>query len=294
MRHAVVAPIFIVGCPRSGTSILYKKMATHPDLAWFLKSSRKFPRSILLSRLAALRTRSTRPREAGAIWRRFAKGLRDDDSLRREDVTPAARRYFHDVLATQMRLFDKPRFLAKHPRNGLRMDHFQEIFPDAVFLHIVRNGFAAAHSIYQCRVRAGDEHRYWDIKPPGWRELLDLPPVTACALQWQKTMAFIRESGQRLPVGQYCEVRYEDFTAAPQDALLRIGAACHLEWEPAHLARIVADVGSRDHKWRESFSPDQIAELDAVIGADGMADTKGANPAGLSFDVGRVSSSTPH
>jgi len=34
MNPEVHRPIFIMGSPRSGTGILYRTMARHPDLAW--------------------------------------------------------------------------------------------------------------------------------------------------------------------------------------------------------------------------------------------------------------------
>jgi len=265
MPRDIVKPVFIVGCSRSGTSLLYQRLAMHPDFAFFYKWSRKFPTSMWLSRFASLYVKDPRPKEAGAIWRKFARG-RPDDSLGRDDVTPAARTYFQKVLRTQMELFDKPRFLAKHPRNGLRMEYFREIFPDIVFLHIIRDGRATASSILEKRREAGDLHAYWDIKPPGWRDLIGADPVLACGLQWKLTVECIREAGRRLPAGQYVELTYESFTRSPRETLEQLAGPCDIAWRAEDLSRAVEGIRSQNFKWREKLTGEQIRALETAIG----------------------------
>ena len=82
------APIFIIGAPRSGTSVLYEKLARHPDLAWISNITKKVPDSLLVTRLIGLFRDDHRPTEAKKIWRRYAAGAHAG----REDATPRARR----------------------------------------------------------------------------------------------------------------------------------------------------------------------------------------------------------
>ncbi len=45
------APIFIIGCPRSGTNTLYERMAAHPEVAYISNITKKTPDSLFLTRL---------------------------------------------------------------------------------------------------------------------------------------------------------------------------------------------------------------------------------------------------
>jgi hypothetical protein len=257
-------PIFIVGVMRSGTTLLYKRMCRHPDLAWLNKTSKKFPRSVLMTRLIYPFHRDRRPTEASWIWSRFAR--EEDDALDARDVTPEASRFYHGVFAAQLRFFGKPRFLCKYPRNMLRMAYLNAIFPDALFVHIIRDGRAVAHSMYRCRERHGGPAAYWGIRPPGWRDLLAMEPLEACAMQWKLSVRRARQSAAALPPGRYTEVRYEELVSRPVDNLRRVAEACGLQWDQDHLRAVTADIESRNYKWRDAFAPAQVERLHALTG----------------------------
>jgi len=142
MRKQVVHPIFIVGVPRSGTNIFYRTFAKHPDLAWISNITKKVPSSLWLTRIIMLFRNDHRPTEANNVWQKFAGN--DDESLGRDDVTAAARKYLHTVLQNNLQIFNKLRFVNKCPGNSVRIEFLKEIFPDAIFIHIIRDGRAAA------------------------------------------------------------------------------------------------------------------------------------------------------
>src|SRR5579883_1160482 len=48
-KITIQKPIFIVGCHRSGTTVLYEALAKHPDLAYFTNASNQMPRAPILS-----------------------------------------------------------------------------------------------------------------------------------------------------------------------------------------------------------------------------------------------------
>jgi hypothetical protein len=86
----IKGPIFVLGAPRSGTSVLYKKMAQHPDLAFVSNLTKKYPESMLLTRLILLFRDDHRPTEASKIWRRYSSGDGSARSRRRRDTRGAA------------------------------------------------------------------------------------------------------------------------------------------------------------------------------------------------------------
>jgi hypothetical protein len=264
MSAEIEKPIFIVSLPRSGSWVFYRKLARHPDLAWIARATRKFPTSMAMNRLLGPFRKGSVPVEGSRIWRCFAR--EEDDALGREDLTPAARRYVRRLVETQTRLARKSRFLSKYPRNGLRLAWLDGIFPDALFIHLVRDGRAVARSILEQRDRHGGREVWWGSRPPGWRELLARDPVEQAGLQWKLCIEHTRAAAATLGPGRYLEQRYEDFCEAPAEVLRRVGAFCGLAWPEALLEEIVGDVRSQNYKWRERLGAEEIEGMEKVAG----------------------------
>ena len=262
MRKPVVRPIFVVGAPRSGTNIFYRTFAKHPDLAWISNITKKVPSSLWLTRFIMLFRNDHRPTEANNVWQKFAGNA--DESLGRDDVTAAARKYLHTVLQNNLAIFKKPRFVNKCPGNSVRVEFLKEIFPDAIFIHIIRDGRAAAYSIM--RSRLGHAGAYWSVKPPGWQDLLKLPLVDACALQWKMTVEAIFESAKNLPHQQYMEVKYEDLVARPVEIFKQVGEKCDLVWQDDWLQTVTAGMDNRNFKWQTEMQDVDKHTLNALLG----------------------------
>jgi len=246
MPNQIDRPIFVVGAPRSGTNIFYRTFAKHPDLAWISNITKKVPSSLWLTRIIMMFRDDHRPTEANNVWQKFTDS--EDEFLGRDDVTAASRKYLHTVLQNNLRIFNKPRFVNKCPGNSVRIDFLKEIFPDAIFLHIIRDGRAVAYSIMRSRLQhSGD---YWSVRPPGWQDLLKLPIVDACALQWKMTVESILQSAKDLPREQYKEVRYEELVARPADIFEQVGKQCDLVWQKDLLQSITAGLDNRNFKWQ--------------------------------------------
>jgi hypothetical protein len=262
MRDAVTNPIFIVGAPRSGTGILYRTMAYHPDLAWISNITKKFPSSLLLTRIIMLFRNDHRPTEANNVWQKFTG--KADESLGRDDVTPAARRFFHKIVRINLRLFNKPRFLNKCPGNSVRIEFLREVFPDARFIHLLRDGRAAAYSIMRSRLKHSGS--YWSVRPPGWQALLQRPLLDACTLQWKMVVEHVIQSAKSLPDDQYMEVRYEDFVTRPSDVLRSVGARYNLDWQDKLLQAITKNIDNRNFKWQDNLSDEEKRKVDFLLG----------------------------
>jgi len=258
----VISPIFIVGAPRSGTNVFYRTMARHPDLAWISNITKKMPNSEVLTRTLMLFRSDHRPSEGNNIWQKFITD--EDESLSREQATPAARRYLHKIVQNHLRFFSKPRFLNKCPGNSVRIDFLREIFPDAVFIHLIRDGRAAAYSIMHSRLKHAGS--YWSVKPPGWRNLLGLPLVEACALQWKMIVEAVLQSAAKLPPEQYLAVKYEDFVARPAEILNQVAAKCDLLWRQDRLHAITGGMENRNFKWQTEMRAADKATLNRLLG----------------------------
>jgi len=261
-KSEIRKPIFVVGCPRSGTNTLHDRLPKHPDLAWISNITKKIPDSKLLTQLLMTVRKDHRPTEAKKIWRRYATA--DHDARGRADATPRAKRFLRKVVRNHLEMFDKPRFINKCPRNTLRIEFLDEVFPDAYFIHIVRDGRAVANSIRHTRQRHNGA--YWLSRPPGWQRLLTHPLLEACGLQWKMIVEYALESAKSIPPERYIQLRYEDLCAHPKQIFREISERVELKWDEAALEKLVSDIESRNYKWHEKFSDQEVAMLNSRLG----------------------------
>ena len=257
-------PIFIIGLPRSGSSLFYRTIARHPDLAWISQATKKFPTSVVLSRIFTALRSSPDPTEGHRVWRHFARP--EDDVLERSDVTDAARAFYSRLVTTHLTAQSKRRFLSKHPKNSLRIEFLDEIFPGAWFLHLIRDGRAVTRSILEMRERHGGADRYWGIRPPDWRELAALDPVESIARQWRQVILETRARSRKVRDGRYLEIRYEDFCAHPEETLRQVGNWAGFSWPGDTARQASTGIKSRNHKWCNAFTSAQQETLVEVQG----------------------------
>lgn len=240
-------PILMVGCPRSGTSIAGVLFARHPDVAGFS--------------------------EAGEVWdpRRYADP-QAEHHWTAADLTPQEAARLHDrfEFARRVRSLRPPgrRLFNKHPRNSVRLEFLDAVFPDATYIHVVRDGRAVVHSLLEMLEREPERKTVplgAFCKPPGWRDLLRDDPVEQAALQWREIVGYILAQGETLGP-RYHHFRYEDLCADVRGVLGRSFAAAGLRADDAVLARLPERLPLRNFKWQATFSPAQVDTLLRIQG----------------------------
>jgi hypothetical protein len=182
--------VFLIGSGRCGSSLIHELVARHRDVGFisnfddnlaFLRGLGRFNNAILRSPIGRF-TKKGRlrfaPSEAYSIISRqvspiYANSCRN---LQPTDVTPSLKRKFRDFFLDRYRAQSKPVFLHKYT-GWSRASFFKEIFPDARFVHIVRDGRAVANSFLQMDWWTGYESpEKWYLGPlsdedeKAWRE----------------------------------------------------------------------------------------------------------------------------
>ncbi|GEM_PF-331615 len=210
-------PIFIIGVPRSGTTMLWHLLRASDQLA-------------------------SLPREGHDLWRTFHHPRYSGwhgDSVGAGQVRPLERRY---VKAYFYAHFGARRFVEKTPENALRIPYLRDLFPDAIFLVIKRSPPDVINSLItgwrhpQGRYRAYyipvtleipgyDHHKRWCFSLiDGWREYIKSPIPEIAYAQWEAyTRAF--EAGRKLvPADQWHELHFEHLLDQPAVMLDQICA----------------------------------------------------------------------
>lgn len=293
---AIEQPIFIVGCHRSGTTVLYEALATHPDVAYFTNASNSLPGIPILSNrlmhLAGMDSvrlerflqddiyyTATTPNEGIRIWELYAPE-NGDYYLDESHENPEMERYLCGCIRKHLKYFGATRFLNKNPDNSVRIRYLNKLFPDAFFIHIVRDGRAVCSSLLKSRDLAsaffGSEHRHAKsaTKVQGWDEISavwDEQPVAGSGMLWRAIMDTIERDRQAVDPSRFLEIRYEDFVTEPFNSLQRMATFCQLRWD-TEIEMIMAEqaaalqLGGRNEAWKKRLTADDVDRLLTVIG----------------------------
>ncbi len=209
---------FVVGAPRSGTTLLRLMLDAHPELA--IPPETGFLRLMpeLNGRGDALRESffqavTTFPASAPA-WSDFQIPA-GDFHARLAEIRPfriaEGVRLFYRLYAAR---FGKPRWGDKTPLYAHHLRAIERLLPEARFIHLVRDGRDAAVSL---RERWFSPGRDIEVQAAFWRD-----HVTAA-----------REEGRACR--HFLEVRFEDLVRDPEAALRRICGFAGLEFRPEML-----------------------------------------------------------
>jgi hypothetical protein len=204
-------PILLIGCPRSGTSILLRALLQSREL-----------RSIQ-SEGHILWNAYHHPRDRG--W--------ESEALGAEDVLARERKYIYCAV----RLFVRGRrFVDKTPENCLRIPYLDELFPDATFVFLRRRAADNVNSLiegWRARPRFVTHQlpepleglgplsgTTWSfVLVPGWPELRSAPLEEICARQYVACNEAALAARETLAPERWVELAYEDLVASPVDEL---------------------------------------------------------------------------
>ena len=195
------------------------------------------------------------------------------DYLKETQLTPSKLMEVRKAVTKVRRYQIKPRFSAKFT-GPPRIAFLQKIFPNAVFIHIIRDGRAVVHSLLHVKFRqknGGLEHPYWKNGLPEqyeeiWHKSGDDPGVLA-AVQWRYIIERTRTEKLCLQPSQYKEVRYEDFIAAPETVLRDILHFCHLPESKEVLTYFRKEVllQNMNAKYKAEFDKNYLKMLSEVM-----------------------------
>lgn len=275
-------PIFIIGAPRSGTTILYQLLARHPDLAFLTQASDLYPNAPILAnlifRFSGLSQRRPVPigsleqwaehgfeyAEGHIFWSQFPLE-QDRHILDANDATDQARGYYRGAVRKHLLMFNRSRFINKAPLNSLRIGYLNAIFPNALFIHIHRDGRAVARSILEQRIRHGGPQTAWGPHPENWDLIQNHEPLVACGLQWESILDSITRGLALIKPDRYLTLRYDTLIQTPTTVLRDLLSFCGLT-EDKRVLDAGGGVRDMDHKWRAELTPEQVRGLQQAIG----------------------------
>ena len=267
--------VFIVGCPRSGTTLLQRIVDAHPDVAivfethwiarWFEKRKGLTPDGMVTEEL---------------VWRLFEDRRFKNLKIGHKEVErliSSSKPMSYPAFVTALfdlhgRVKGKRLVGDKTPAYVRSIPMLHALFPGARFVHIVRDGRDVALSITN-----------WDRadSAAGRFATWDEDPLVTTALWWEWNVRLGREDGEVLGPELYHEMHYEKLVSEPDEESEALCGFLGVPYNEAMLrfyeGREKADPdldakkawhpitpGLRD--WRSQMTLDDISRFEAAAG----------------------------
>jgi Sulfotransferase family len=265
-------PVFVIGCHRSGTNLLYDMLLSSGGFAIYRSHLAVF--ESLIPRFGSLENRGNRENLL-RTWLQTkcfrCTGL-DAETLSSRILNEcrSGPDFIRIVMGTVAQSQGAPRWALYDPDNVLHIEKLKAGMPNALFLHIVRDGRDIALSL----------KKMGGFRPLPWRRS-KIGSLVATGLYWEWMVRSGRKGGNRFPA-DYMEIRYEDLVTAPQEVLQKVGAflAHDLDFSRIRsvgLGRLSESNSSfREEnpeqkinpvgRWRQRLSRDEVGAIEAAIG----------------------------
>jgi hypothetical protein len=263
-------PVFVVGCPRSGTTLLHHMILSSGDFAVFPIESETF--RLLGPKFPGLTSLRNRKRLL-EFWLRSENFA--PSGLDRSDIEPrilTESRNIGDFLRIMMEEICRKqgvhRWAEKTPDHLLSIPEIKEFIPDSLIVHIIRDGRDVALSLASLGM----------IRPFLWERGSKL---LSFGVYWKWMVRKGRATGRKLGKDYY-ELHYEDLVEKPRETLAHLGDFIGHNLDYGRIAQVGVGSVSRPNtsfenvtspvglspvgRWKKQYSAEDLARFEALVG----------------------------
>jgi LPS sulfotransferase NodH len=269
-RTRMKRPVFVLGSPRSGTTLLYHMLLSAGGFAVYRSESKVF--DLLAPRFGDLRRAKNKQHMLDTWFQTRMFGVSGVNSQKFQskilsECSTAGdflRIFMEEIACTQ----NVDRWAECTPEHLQYLPWIKRELPDALFIHIVRDGRDVALSL---------QKQGW-VQPFPWdrgKKLL------VAGLFWEWIVGKGREFGRTLRP-DYMELHYEDLSRDPRATLARLGQFIDHELDYDRIQRVAIGSVSEPNtsftteyqegvfrpvgRWRNSFSNEDLAAFEGLVG----------------------------
>jgi hypothetical protein len=269
--------VFIVGCPRSGTTLLRRLVNAHPEIAitnesrWILECleerSGLTPQGDVTQELISQLLEKLRFQYWDIGRERLVTLIRNGDPVSYSSFVTG----IFDLFGAKKA---KPLVGNKTPAFVRAIDTLHALWPEARFVHLIRDGRDVCLSV------ANWTKAHQAGKPRGfvtWAE----DPISSIAFWWELHVRRGRQAGGSLEPGLYYEMGYESLVSHPREECASLCAFLGIRYDDAmlrfHEGRTINDpdlnakrawlpVTPRLRDWRSQMPAEDVERFEAAVG----------------------------
>jgi hypothetical protein len=168
------------------------------------------------------------------------------------------------VIQGHLQYCGKNRFLSKQTANTQRLDVIDAMFPDARYIHIIRDGRAVANSLFRVDWWKTADLWWLGRKPQEWYRDTKEDPIVLCGRHWKHNVQEIRRFRKRFG-GRYLEIRYEDLIREVRPILAKIVRFCGLSETEDYFRLLPRSLPDQNSKWVRELTKQQKQELNKIL-----------------------------
>lgn len=273
-------PVVILGGARSGTKLLRSIIAASPHYAPV-------------------------PHDVNYVWRTLAP-QHPNDALPASALAPAKVSRVRRLLLGMAGIGDGDRrqFVEKTVSNTLRIPLVDHVLPDALYIHLVRDGRDVTESALRCwqappefgrlldklrdfpwRTCSGyalaqargilQKYASHNRRLPVWgpaypgiqRDLQRITLPEVCAWQWRRTVEAARQDLRSIPGDRWIEVRYEELVKNHDGVVSEIANLLNVDAQPLalHAAASIKSATSRSATFQNKTQADAVEAILAPL-----------------------------
>jgi len=219
-------PIFIIGAPRTGSTILYQILTNHLDVLYIsnlvnlcrentflgFRLHKTFfgnkPHNCFTSRFGQTEDGGLIAPHEGLFWYKWLPT--DKHYVVPEEISPKDKQEMRDYFYAIMNFYDRP-LLVKNLSFSLRLELLHDLFPAAKFINIRRNPLDTSLSLLKARDKNKiDDQKMWSILPPGFQEKSFNNKYELIVYQIHKILQEIENRKSLFPADHWIDVNYEN------------------------------------------------------------------------------------
>lgn len=214
-------PIFVVGCSRGGTTLVYKTFSQAKELG-------------------------TLQKESHAIWADLHPLSERNWSSHGIPATLACEQDRRSISRVFFNYTGNTRIVDKNNQNGLSVPYLHALFPDAYFVFVKRSAGDNINSLIEgwkkadqfatwsedipekVRVDSGKYTQWCFFLADRWRNFVNAPIEDVCAFQYRSMNEAIVKAKLEITADRWVEIKYEDILMDPVGEFQRAFQKCGL------------------------------------------------------------------
>jgi len=293
-------PIFVFGSPRSGVSLLENILGIHPELAWLSQYNNLLPTHPTVSALSQLyqlpmlgallyqiawdrkllgKSVLPIPYESWNFWETnlpsFKRGVQAtlNNPPSADDISDFEVTTIRKILDTCTSFQGKRRLFATYG-DYPRIQYLSKAFPDALFIHIVRDGRAVCESYFRMNEQGffqswSERHLWFKNMPESWSTSFREQHYNLFALgvyRWKYYLNLCRQESDLIPAERFIQIHYEDVVQHPITTIQQIESFADLNSSQQARSFVTKRPPiNYNIKWRKALTKEQLRQFFEIV-----------------------------